>query len=473
MSRSQEPPAGRPADGPRATGRASERPGSLCDDGTPVGWDHRVRCSFYAPLAAAVLLAAFAVRLTWALASSDPLEFPDSSQYLNIAHNLASGKGFAVDFSWQFAVPQEYWGRGYIAHYPPLYPAFLAALGAVGLTSPRAVACVQVVPATLTVWLAMALARRLFGEREALAAGTLAAFDPHLVFFTAHLLTETLFTSLLTGAVFFLARSGDEGRGAGLRAASWGALAGLAALTRVTHLLFMPLAAAADILIAGRSQRGVGRRTRFHAIAAGVFLLVLAPWTVRNAVRLGAFVPGTTQLGEALWDAFGPEADGTSRMPEVAWPQELRTMGELERDRYMRREAAREIARRPHRATLLALSKLARLWSPVSRAEGYTGALYWIVGGAAFLALVGGAIAGAALRRREWSSWWPAIAPAAYITGVTCVFAGSVRFRIPAEATLAVLAGAGYVSLWNGLRGGKGPCAEGAGVPSQAPEEPR
>ena len=54
--------------------------------------------------------------------------------------------------------------------------------------------------------------------------------------------------------------------------------------------------------------------------------------------------------------------------------------------------------------------------------------------------------AGAWLGRAEWRAWWPALAPAVYLTMLTLVFAGSVRYRVPAHAGLAVLAGAAYAA---------------------------
>lgn len=405
-----------------------------------------------------VIFVALAVRLGWALLVPDPLEFPDSGAYMSVAKNLAAGRGFAVDECWQFAVPREFWGRDYVAYYPPGYPLFLAVLGAVGLGSPRAIACTQAFVAVATVWFVMVLARRAFGIRAALASGLIAALEPHQVFFAGHVLTETLFTSLLTASLLFLVRSGDASAGKVSRAGLWGALAACAALVRVTHLLFLPFAAAVDITIAALKGDRCELRIKagFHLIALGVFILALTPWTVRNAVRLGGFVPGTTQLGAALWDAFGPEADGGSNMTGVAWPQELRGLGEIERDRYMRREALRELGRRPLRAVTLAFCKLARLWSPVARAEGYTLPVYILVGAVSYMVLVGGAIAGVVLYRSRWRSWWPALAPAVYITAITCVFVGSVRFRVPAEAALCVLAGSAADALFDRLCASRG-----------------
>ena len=199
---------------------------------------------------------------------------------------------------------------------------------------------------------------------------------------------------------------------------------------------------------AGAASAGSPARLGAQAVALAAFALALAPWTVRNAARLGAFVPGTTRMGMALWDAFGPEASGGSDLEGVRWPDGLAGVeGEVERDRFLRKAALREAALRPGRAALLAFPKLGRLWSPVPWAPGYATATYRAVGAAAFVLLMGAACAGGVAFRDRWRAWWPALAPAAYVTLVTTVFAGSLRFRVPTHAALAALAGACYVLL--------------------------
>ncbi|MHC4253173.1 MAG: hypothetical protein ACYS9X_28985, partial [Planctomycetota bacterium] len=174
--------------------------------------------------------------------------------------------------------------------------------------------------------------------------------------------------------------------------------------------------------------------------------------TIRNAVKLGSFVPGTTRLGIALYHSFAPGSGGGWDEDRVPWPAELEGLDELGRDRFLRQAAFRELGARPARGVGLAFLKLGRLWSPVPWADGYRGARYWTVGIAAFVILVGGAIAGAVMTRARWRDWWPLVAPAAYLTAMHAVFYGSLRFRVPAHATLAVLAGVAFAALAAGRR---------------------
>lgn len=52
------------------------------------------------------------------------------------------------------------------------------------------------------------------------------------------------------------------------------------------------------------------RNRRFPWVGIGVFLLALAPWTIRNRVVLHAFVPLRDNLGYELWQGNHPGSNG-------------------------------------------------------------------------------------------------------------------------------------------------------------------
>ena len=257
-----------------------------------------------------ILAVAFCVRLGLVLSRPKKIEFPDGYRYGSIADDLLAGRGLKRDRAYAFVWldAPEHRGTGYVAHLQPGYPVFLAGLRLVGLGSPAAVRLVQVVLGTLTVWSVMILARKTFDERCALAAGAVAACEPFLIFFTGLVLTETLGTFLLVGALVFLVqgrRVGEEApRRAYLHAAAWGAISGLGVYVRSMFLLFAPLVALFDVIAAGRGKRRA--RLVWHAVALLAFAAALAPWTIRNAVKLGAFVPASTRGGISVFAGFAP-----------------------------------------------------------------------------------------------------------------------------------------------------------------------
>jgi len=405
----------------------------------------------------AVLAVALVARLVWALSRPEQFTFPDSGRYHGVARNIVSGRGMVLSRAYRYLIPSGDDVETYYAHSDPGYSVFLAGLYTVGLDSRRAVRVAQALLDTATVLLVMLLGWRLFGRCAGVAAGAVAALEPLLVFFSGMVLTETLFTLLLTGSLVALVASrGPGGDGADecepeqrsvarrmLAAAAWGALAGVGSLVKSAFFMFLPMVAAADVIIA----RGPERRSRMkaQALALAVWAAVLAPWTVRNAVLLGEFVPTTTRNGIALYGSLAPDATGGWDPCCDSWPaKDMAPLGEVGRDRVLRRRALESAARNPLRTVGLAFIKEARLWSPVPLARAYRKAAYWFVGIASFLLLIGAASAGAILMRSEWRRWCPALAPAAYLTILMFVFAGSVRYRVPAHAALAVLAGAIY-----------------------------
>jgi 4-amino-4-deoxy-L-arabinose transferase-like glycosyltransferase len=424
---------------------------------TPPGRVHDVVRTTRRRATYVILAVAFCARLGFVLTRPRDIEFPDGYRYTSIANDLLAGHGLKRDRAYAFIWldAPEHRGTGYVAHFQPGYPVFLAGLQLAGLGSPAAVRLVQVVLGTLTVWFVMILARRTFDERCALAAGAVAACEPFLIFFTGLVLTETLATFLMTGALIFLVQGRPVGEGppvhAYLRAAAWGAISGLSVFVRSMFLLFAPLVALFDVIVAGKGKRRA--RLAWHAVALLAFAAALAPWTIRNAVKLGAFVPASTRGGISVFAGFAPETTGGWNLEELSWPrEELAPLGEVERDRLLFRRGLQHAFARPGRSLLLVFPKLGRLWSPVPWAQGYVSASYWAVGLLASVGLVGAAIAGMVLGRSGWRSWWPVLAPAAYLSLLATVFPGSLRFRIPAHAGLAVLAGAAYLALLDRLR---------------------
>jgi 4-amino-4-deoxy-L-arabinose transferase-like glycosyltransferase len=158
-----------------------------------------------------------------------------------------------------------------------------------------------------------AIALRLFGNsRVALAVGLAAAFHPAFILLAAGVQSEPLFMVLLLGAGFLLLVAGDR-PSSGMALASGGALA-LAALTRPSALVLAPLLAAPLL------DRRFPRRIR-GAIAGSAlvgFVLVLAPWTVRNAVVHHAFLPVDDAAGFVFLQGNGPNGLSYYRLRDAA-----------------------------------------------------------------------------------------------------------------------------------------------------------
>ena len=159
------------------------------------GLRSRVSSGFLWLLGVAVI-----VRLVLLLPMGDLDLAMDELQYQEIAVNLAEGRGFALNdkpTSWR----------------PPLYPFLLSLVYRVaGTTDPLAARVFQAGLSLLNLMLVYLLGRRLFGERVGLGAAVIFAFYPSFLFYNNHLLTEGLFTCLLTLTAYGLALYLGSGR---------------------------------------------------------------------------------------------------------------------------------------------------------------------------------------------------------------------------------------------------------------------
>jgi 4-amino-4-deoxy-L-arabinose transferase-like glycosyltransferase len=229
--------------------------------------DEHVRRPQFAPLAfLAVVLPALAIRLAWVLFGS--WQAGDNAWYLDVARNLRVHLAFSASVNPRYLEPT--------AFRPPLYSTLIAALWFGESTPIFTVLLLQALLGTATVALVYLIARDHFSRRVAVIAGLGLALAPMTGHFTAVILSETLFTFLLTLGVFFWSRQ---------RYALTGLVFGLAALTRVTMLPFIVLLPLLTLLPPWRSYR------RGYLTMMLLALAVVSVWCVRNAIVLRRFVP--------------------------------------------------------------------------------------------------------------------------------------------------------------------------------------
>jgi 4-amino-4-deoxy-L-arabinose transferase-like glycosyltransferase len=257
----------------------------------------------------AAVLAGFALRLVFGLAywTDKPLTL-DERDYLALGANLAAGRGFVAEWPGESRAPREdSFAR------PPLYPVSLAPLLALdaGVRAgtrptevPTVVKAAQAALGALAIWLIASLTRRAAGERAAAWAAWLAAAHPPFVWLSAFALTEVLYLPLALGVALALGRVTDADRvqaNGVWHAAIAGALAGLAILTRPTALFVLAIAGG-----------WLAWRRRWLAAAAFVLaaLVVVAPWTMRNARLHGRLVIVAASGGVNFWTGNHPLAIG-------------------------------------------------------------------------------------------------------------------------------------------------------------------
>jgi len=150
---------------------------------------------------------------------------------------------------------------------------------------------------------------------------------------------------------------------------------------------------------------------------------------------------------------------------------ELKGLGEIERDRTLRRLALEQMRADPARVLRLALTKFGRTWNLVPNQADYRRG-YTALVSAAFtglvllLAAVGlwrslaiepRASVRAAPRPPDQGRWlllfhvlvW---LPVVYFTLVHCVFVGSLRYRVPLMPLVEIAAAAAFCHYWRRAR---------------------
>jgi 4-amino-4-deoxy-L-arabinose transferase-like glycosyltransferase len=271
-----------------------------------------------------VLALALAARLAFVAATPNYTPIHDDHDYDRLACSIVVGSGYAAVGP---VVTPSSCGHSLSDTRPtafraPLWPATLAGVYAVTepLTSDRWLAgrIFNAMLGTLAVALLGLIATRLWGRRTGLIALVLGATCVPLVVIGGSLLTETPFVVLELAAIAAVVVARDSPHR--LR---WALLAGLlvgaASLTRTNGIvLLLPLAWALWGLTPRRSWRALAP----VAVLVVATAAVIAPWTLRNASAMNAFVPVSTETGSALAGTYNHTAQNAPHFPHTwHWPK--------------------------------------------------------------------------------------------------------------------------------------------------------
>jgi hypothetical protein len=366
---------------------------------------------------------ALAIRAAWVLYRwhqyGPRLDYPDEELHWQLATNLVRGGALVTD-------------DGRFAARMPLYPCFLALFAPWGASGILGARLAQALLSATTVGLVYRWVQASAGPRAAAFAGVLVCCDPFACFFANLLLTEGLFT-LLAVAFAACAWRWLAGRGALLGLALLGPML---VLTRPAALGWVVLL---WLLLAGFTWR---RRPVPLLTCPLMLVLLLFPWGLRNQAVLGTWAWLSTNGGVTLYDAQGPQADGSSNQSFVQERPNLQGLDEVMLDRTLTRLALQQMRADPGRAIRLAGTKFLRMWSPVPNVAEYRSGAAALVGVVYTLVLLAAAATGTArgLRAGRHALPWLALvwSPVLYFTLVHAVYVGSVRYRVPLLPFLAL-----------------------------------
>jgi 4-amino-4-deoxy-L-arabinose transferase-like glycosyltransferase len=390
---------------------------------------------------AVILTVALALRLGWALAEPrTPAaidRLPDQREYLTLADGLLHGRGLRL-YDARF-------GQDVLAYRLPGYPLLVAACGG----SVLGVRLLQAALDVGTVAAVFLLGRRLSGRAVGLGAAMWLAVNPLYVYFSGLVLTETAFAAALAWGTYGLAR-----RSTALAASCFA----VAVYVRPTAIALGPILAivsAAQWVVPNRDGRRAYQWRAAWVVPLAIFL-TLAPWACRNLQRLGAPIWTTTNDGITLYDGFHDGATGASDQRFLEGLPGLRTMNEVDRSRDLARRARAWAMGHLGELPGLCWRKVARGWSPVPLSAEFGRPLYRWIGGTYAVPFDLCCLLGLCGRRVGWPGKLLLVTPAVVLTAVQVLTVGSIRYRMPAEASLAVLAAAGAADALRWLRGRAG-----------------
>lgn len=440
----------------------------------------------------AILLLGFGLRLGEAWDGRAPVY--DATAYAAIAANLSEGKGFTVGP--QATQPSS--------NYSPGLPLFVAGLYELsGGMHERAARVVLALIGTLSVWFTYLLGRRLGwalhrprasevgaapipdarlvkkgpyrGQNSPNVWGPLlgalvVAIYPALLEYQGMLMGEPLAAMLLSGGVLAMLWVWDGGW------ARWllpGALFGALALVRPEYLAVAALVA---VVVLAREARVDWRNSFLRAaVFLGAALVVIAPWTIRNAVALDRFVPISTGGGQVLFagtylpsdgdpekvgaevvarhpELFAPDAAQHRRLEQILARLAHSRYPELETDQALSRMGKEQlwddISEEPLEYAGFVATKIGRIWSHGPRAvmrEPVWEALHWVL---VVLGLLGLAIL-------AWRRRWEALLLATIflaITAISALLVASPRRVLVLVPLLAALAAVGLAGISTALR---------------------
>ncbi|HTX30876.1 MAG TPA: glycosyltransferase family 39 protein [Solirubrobacteraceae bacterium] len=431
----------------------------------------RVPTSVWIWLAIALALRVLLVALTWhTKLTLDPSDFNRS------AASIAGGHGYPPT--------NRAPGGGPSAFRPPAYPFLLAAVYVfAGHPDPAAGRLVGACLGLASVALITLIAFRLWGRRVAMVALGIAAVAPPLVVLSTALISEALVVPLILAAVLAALEARTSPRP--IRwAILTGVLVGLAALTRTNALILLIPFALAFL------PHTAWRRPRSWVAPAVVILaagLTIAPWTIRNAVVFGRFIPISDESGYTLAGTYNQVSRASTRFPanwieaeHGASPEYARILQTARRERWneptygshLQAQAFQEIASHPAYVLKVAYWNAIRMFDVAEIRLARNNLANTDIPLAPALALMnsapllevlalGGLLIRAARRVPRW--FW--LVPLSLLT--TLFVSGFIRFRAPIDPFLVMLAALFLTDIWESMfrgRSRQGAATGGAGA---------
>jgi 4-amino-4-deoxy-L-arabinose transferase-like glycosyltransferase len=268
-----------------------------------------------------IFIVGIGFRAAWIFANGTHL-LSDGATYFGLAGQLLK-QGTYLD------------PRGDLAYWPPGYPLFLIPFYWFSNSSPIAISIANLLLYGITLVVAVLMARRLAGDLAGRVTALLIAVWPNLILMSGIASKETVLALLLPLALLIAYPQSefDTLRTNNLiRYIVAGVVLGFTMLVQPSFML-IPIA---FFLTEWLSGNAIGKATiRALLIIVGM-VIVVSPWTIRNAQVLGQIIPVSTNGGDVFYRSNNPLANGgylakgevdLSSLPEIERSREGYRLG--------------------------------------------------------------------------------------------------------------------------------------------------
>ncbi len=268
---------------------------------------------------------------------------PNAMEHRSVAQSLVTGKGFSFG-DWGYFGPTS-------VQSPP-FPFLLAGMYKIfGDTVPTdssltdanvayfAIMMINALAGAGLVWLTYAMARTLGGSiLTGLLAAAAVAIWPSQVYAARHVQAISLITAGLAGSIILFYQAMRSGR-----LGPWIGYCVVATLATLTEPVFLPALALSGGLTL--IWRGLPTPARLRNAAVLIFavLTLIGPWTLRNRIVHGQWIPIKSSVWVNIWKGNNEFATGTDRLPPSArekktaqknlWSDDEFVESKLDRDR--------------------------------------------------------------------------------------------------------------------------------------------
>jgi 4-amino-4-deoxy-L-arabinose transferase-like glycosyltransferase len=240
---------------------------------------------------------------------------PNAMEHRSIAQSLVAGKGFSFSD----------WGNfGPTSVQSPPFPFLLAGMYEIfGADTPTdgsltdanvayfAIMMINALAGAALVWLTYSMARTLGGSTlTALLAAAAVSIWPSQVYAARAVQAISLITASLAATIILFHRAMQTGR-----LAPWIGYSIVATFATLTEPVFLPaLAISGGLTLIWRTLPTTAR-LRNAAVLLVAVLTIIGPWTLRNRIVHGHWVPIKSSMWVNVWKGNNEFATGTDRLP--------------------------------------------------------------------------------------------------------------------------------------------------------------